>query len=429
MGSTESVLADKWSFFIETKEGSKEYQAVAEILNKYPIKVTNGIYDLSSLVLYYIFGYSLQKVCHLPITFDKNVLQFKDTSNKYLVARESFFEYLRNKSLFKDRTNLHPGFNHGPGHGLMVQFLDLAIEVITIARRYHGVAYGGFVRGLVEYLYSDKLCHNFEILCHDLDLWFQSKEEANQFLSELADRKTSRLYENQSSEKSRRITGDVISYGFLKENYNFFIQFRDRISHQEGWMTIFSIDVVISEKVIPVSDMTVNCLTYDGQRLKSQHPDWATTQLITQILNREIIFLQAGELDHEIPLYSEYLFHSKEKKELRPVLTKQRINGDNLPLIAPIELKLNRLEVIRLRQKLIKGGYRDRDFPLLARRRINKKFLTRGWTFPDEATGKVTNRGVKTLSRMCALIIDQHDLPLDDIPKMIQKNCHLSFFK
>lgn len=156
--------------------------------------------------------------------------------------------------------------------------LDLVYKTIDIASTYGGVVFGGFVRNVAAPLKLGTMVSGYK----DVDFWFKSEEQADKFVQFMLFNKLLRekkqnhtTFEEPLHEKKEAI------YNFKRTQY-FLIGNKGE--------TVIIIDVVIS-KILPVDDLNVNQLVFDGTRFLSMSEETSTIGLLQNIKDKKALVL------------------------------------------------------------------------------------------------------------------------------------------
>ena len=116
-------------------------------------------------------------------------------------------------------------------------------NMIDVAKKYGGYAYGGYVRDVVINRQLDK-----KVICpKDVDLWFSSKDDAKRFVTKMG-RNLERFSDGTSTDYEIAGFG-----GFTREQYRLMLRNGDTVD----------VDIIISA-MLPVNDYDVNKILYDG---------------------------------------------------------------------------------------------------------------------------------------------------------------------
>ena len=134
---------------------------------------------------------------------------------------------------------------------------------IKSAVKYNGLAYGGYVRDIIVPLNQLKTSiHQLDF--NNLNLWFQTKENANAFIEE--------------NKNTMKLTAIITNYLPYKTQY---------MVYEESKLIVI-IEIVVSN-FYPSYDFSVNLLSWNGQELKINNPTnmyYTLDDIIRQILWR-----------------------------------------------------------------------------------------------------------------------------------------------
>jgi hypothetical protein len=145
-------------------------------------------------------------------------------------------------------------------------------QCISVASKYNGRVFGGYVRNVLVPRQFNIPCPGFK----DLDLWFTTKEQADFFVREmgLLFRKIQHIGASPSH---------VVKYPFERDQYYL-------VKNTNNLEESVIVDVVVS-KEIPVDDLNVNQLTFNTYEGFISFGNESTDALMTFIKNKEAVTL------------------------------------------------------------------------------------------------------------------------------------------
>ena len=118
-------------------------------------------------------------------------------------------------------------------------------DCITVASKYNGRVFGGYVRNiLVPKLYNQPL-----VGFKDVDLWFTNQSDANWFILQMGDKLTVKVYTDQYN----NFKDNKVRYPFGRTQFMLLDELKN---------PVVIIDVIVSEK-LPINDLNVNKLTFN----------------------------------------------------------------------------------------------------------------------------------------------------------------------
>jgi hypothetical protein len=157
------------------------------------------------------------------------------------------------------------------------QTLTNVHDMLTVAAKYEGKVFGGFVRNVLIPHAFNKPVSGYK----DVDLWFTSETYATKFINDMA----KQLYKLPE-----------LCYNDNKDIYDFDRQQYLLIGEN---MEDLYIDIIVSPHGVPVNDFHVNQLCYNITAGFTSYGDYPTHMVLYAIMNKKT---------HVLPTYSCYSY-------------------------------------------------------------------------------------------------------------------------
>jgi len=119
-------------------------------------------------------------------------------------------------------------------------------ECLSVAGKYNGKCYGGFVRDVLVPLSANKGNSNLVSNWKDVDIWFTTETDMKSFIKDMGRKLKAVRYQQSITEERKNVL-----YNWPRNQYHLYI-----------WnVNVAWIDVIVSPE-LPVNDFDVNHLTY-----------------------------------------------------------------------------------------------------------------------------------------------------------------------